>query len=164
MPMKPEIARARALLDALTPLATDCGAYCGAACCRADGDAQGMLLLPGEAGLYADCDFAQVQPAAFAGLAAPEMLVCQGWCRREERPLCCRVFPLAPRATLQGFDVRIDRRAFAVCPLAGYGMAAFDRRFVAACREAFNALAQDAECRAYLIAWSRLMDEYARGL
>lgn len=162
--MKPEIARARALLDALTPLATDCGAYCGAACCRADGDAQGMLLLPGEAELYAHCDFAQVCPAEFAGLADPAMLVCQGWCRRDERPLCCRLFPLAPRLTPDGFDVRIDRRAFAVCPLAQYGMSAFDRRFVAACRDAFNALAADAECRKYLTAWSRLMDEYARRL
>ena len=162
--MKPEIAQARALLDALTPLTTDCGTYCSAACCRADGDAQGMLLLPGEAELYESCDFAQVRPAEFAGLTAPVMLVCQGWCRRSERPLCCRLFPLAPRETDAGFDVRIDRRAFAVCPIAQYGLSAFDRRFVAACRDAFNALAQDAECREYLVAWSLLMDEYARGL
>ena len=162
--MKPELMRARELTCALTPLATDCGAYCGATCCRADGEAQGMLLMPGERELYADCEFGCVRPAGFEGLESPDMLICNGWCRRDERPFCCRVFPLAPRRVPDGFDVRIDRRAFAVCPLAGHGMRAFDRRFVEACREAFEALSADDECRKYLDAWSDLMDEYERGL
>ena len=43
-------------------------------------------------------------------------------------------------------------------------MSAFDRAFVNACTQAFDALSQDDECREYLTAWSALMDEYARGL
>lgn len=163
--MKPEIETARALLNALTPLKTDCGAVCGGACCRSDSeDEQGMLLFPGEEELYASCEWARVLPARFAGLEGARMLVCQGRCPRGERPLCCRLFPLSPHARGEGYAARVDRRAFAVCPLAGYGMSAFDREFVRACAQAFTVLARDADCRRYLDAWSALMDEYARGL
>lgn len=160
--MKLQIERARALLDELTPLKSDCGIYCGGACCRAEGDNEGMLLMPDEEAYYAHCDFAEVRPAQFLGIAQPLMLVCNGRCRRSERPLCCRVFPLAPRLRADGrFDVRIDRRAFAVCPLSAYGLSAFDPTFVQGCRTAFNALSTDGECRLYLEAWSALMDEYS---
>ena len=163
--MKAEILSARALLDALTPLKTDCGAVCGGACCQSDSeDEQGMLLFPGEEELYAECDWARVLPARFEGLESAHMLVCRGRCPRDERPLCCRLFPLSPRAAGGAYSVRIDRRAFAVCPLAGYGMSAFDRGFVRACAQAFDMLARDDDCRRYLDAWSALMDEYERGL
>ena len=163
--MKAEILSARALLDALTPLKTDCGAVCGGACCQSDSeDEQGMLLFPGEEELYAECDWARVLPARFEGLENAHMLVCQGRCPRDERPLCCRLFPLSPRAAGGAYSVRIDRRAFAVCPLAGYGMSAFDRDFVRACAQAFDMLVRDDDCRRYLDAWSALMDEYERGL
>ena len=40
---------ARDLLEQVTPLRTDCGRYCGGACCLSDEDGQGgMLLVPGE--------------------------------------------------------------------------------------------------------------------
>ena len=41
--------RAKALLENETPLKTDCGALCGAACCRTDADGKGgVYLFPGE--------------------------------------------------------------------------------------------------------------------
>ena len=44
---------ARALLADVTPLRTDCGRCCGAACCAPDEDGQGgMLLFPGEEALF----------------------------------------------------------------------------------------------------------------
>ena len=43
------ILRARALIGPLTPMITDCGALCGAACCQPDEDGQGgVYLFPGE--------------------------------------------------------------------------------------------------------------------
>ena len=48
------VARCRALLAEVTPLQTDCGRFCGAACCRSlPGEETGMLLFPGEEAFYA---------------------------------------------------------------------------------------------------------------
>ena len=45
---------AREQLCDLTPLLTDCGALCDAACCHSDADGQGgVYLFPGEETLYA---------------------------------------------------------------------------------------------------------------
>lgn len=163
--MTDKILAARALLERLTPLKSDCGIYCGGACCASESDDErGMLLFPGEEELYLGCDFAKIEPAEFYGIPHAKILVCEGDCPRDMRPLCCRIFPIAPQQKASGFGVRLDRRAFAVCPLCGYGASAFDKDFVNACREAFNLLAMDKYCRAYLVAWSALMDEYARGL
>ena len=50
------VIRARDLLSDVTPLKTDCGRICGGACCQPDEDGQGgMLLFPGEEGLYDPC-------------------------------------------------------------------------------------------------------------
>lgn len=160
--VKPEINTALALLNDLTPLKYDCGEYCdGGACCASDYPAEeGMLLFPGEEELYSDCAWADIKPAQFEGLDDARILVCNGRCRRSKRPLACRLFPLAPHMSKGRFTAAIDRRAFAVCPLVGYGISAFDRAFVKACEQAFDVLAQDDECRKYLEAWSALMDEY----
>ncbi len=44
---------ARSLLEEVTPLKSDCGRICGAACCASlEGEETGMLLFPGEEALY----------------------------------------------------------------------------------------------------------------
>ena len=49
--------RAYAAIGDLTPMLTDCGALCGAACCQTDEDGQGGVhLFPGEAARLKDCD------------------------------------------------------------------------------------------------------------
>lgn len=144
---------ARALMAAPTPLKGDCGRLCGGACCA--GDAQtGMLLFPREERLYERCAFARVVPARFSLGGAPgRLLVCEGRCPREERPLACRLFPLFLRFTPDGGTrVMLDRRSAGVCPLAGYGMEALATGFVQAAREAYDALLGDEECRAFLAA------------
>ena len=52
---------ARELLENLTPLKTDCGRLCQAACCQGD-ENTGMLLFPEEETLYEGCAFADVLP------------------------------------------------------------------------------------------------------
>ena len=116
------VMRARELLQTLTPLRRDCGGVCGAACCAPDEDGQGgMLLFPGEEALY------QPLPAGFSlrqddgVLPGMLLLTCGGVCDRALRPLACRMFPLTPvlsvRDGRERLSVRMDPRAFAVCPL-----------------------------------------------
>ena len=142
---------ARDLLSGLTPLKTDCGRLCGGACCQGD-EATGMLLFPGEEALYAHCAFARVLPAGFSlGGQGVSLLVCQGRCERENRPLACRLFTLFLRFREDGSTrVVMDRRARALCPLTGYGLSALDSAFLDAARTAYDLLLADPACAAYL--------------
>ena len=67
------VLRAHALLDALTPLKTDCGRLCDGACCQGD-ETTGMLLFPGEDALYERCAFGRVLSAGFSLGGAPTHL------------------------------------------------------------------------------------------
>ena len=98
---KTTVLRARALIGERTPLQSDCGKLCGAACCQPDEDGQGgMYLFPGEETLLpgAGGDFAPIY-------------TCAGTCAREERPLACRIFPLTPVKKENGWGVKMDVRA-----------------------------------------------------
>lgn len=145
------VLRARALLDALTPLKTDCGRLCGGACCQGD-EGTGMLLFPGEDSLYENCGFGRVVPADFAlGGGQAKLFVCGGRCPREERPLACRLFPLFLAFMKSGkTKVRMDTRAASVCPLYSCGAIGLDGDFLAAAREAYDVLLEDETCAAYL--------------
>lgn len=149
--MSAAVLSARALLSGLTPLKADCGRLCGGACCQGD-EATGMLLFPGEEALYAHCAFARVLSAGFSlGGQGVSLLVCQGRCERENRPLACRLFPLFLRFREDGSTrVVMDRRARALCPLTGYGLSALDSAFLDAARTAYDLLLADPACAAYL--------------
>lgn len=145
---------AREHLMDVTPLRRDCGRTCGAACCRSDEDGQGgMLLFPGEEALY------DPLPAGFAitrddaVMPGMNLLTCAGSCLREQRPLACRMFPLTPVLALEDgrerLRVRVDPRAFAVCPLSEYGVRGMDGAFGRAVLESARALCQYEEHRAY---------------
>ena len=142
---------ARALLDALTPLKTDCGRLCAGACCQGD-EQTGMLLFPEEETLYENCAFARVHPAHFAlGGAQAKLLVCDGHCNRVNRPLACRLFPLFLAFKPDGGTrLRMDARARSVCPLTDYGLSALDPAFRQAARAAYDLLLEDDACAAYL--------------
>ncbi len=146
------VLRARALLQHITPLKSDCGRVCGAACCAPDEDGQGgMLLFPGEEALYS------VLPEGFAlsrddsVLPGMTLLTCSGRCDRNDRPLACRLFPLTPVIKEEGrIALRMDPRAFSCCPLAENGPRALDPAFIDAAREAARVLCQSDENKAYL--------------
>ncbi len=153
---------ARALLDTLTPLRQDCGALCGAACCQPDAEADsGMYLFPGEAALYATADWARVLPTRWVVDGAPvPLLVCEGRCPRDQRPLSCRLFPLAPRIQNGVLTLRMDPRARPVCPLCSSGMRGLSPAFVAAAESALTALFAAPEHRAFLAALDALLRQY----
>lgn len=156
------ILAARALLCHHTPLLSNCGTYCAAACCQPDEEGRGgVYLFPGEEALYARCDWARVVPSDWiVDGASVSMLVCEGACPRYLRPLACRMFPLTPREHGGAFVARVDRRAFAMCPLATHGVRALDKAFVENAERAFALIAREDQGRAFLRAWQRLEDRY----
>ena len=97
MELREAVAEARRILADVTPLKTDCGRACGGACCQPDEDGQGgMLLFPGEEALYADLPEGFSIREDHAVLPGAKLLICDGFCARENRPLSCRLFPMLP--------------------------------------------------------------------
>ena len=149
------LTRCRDLLADVTPLPDDCGRRCGAACCASlPGEETGMLLFAGEAELYADKPGWTVRETG-----AGPMVVCPGTCRRGERPLACRLFPLLP--VLRGEEVRVamDARARVVCPLAASGPRGLQGAFVEAVRACGRLLAEDPAQRLVLESLTRAQDD-----
>lgn len=155
------ILEAYAAIGAATPMLTDCGALCGAACCRPDGDGQGgVALLPGEEDLLSGIAWGHIERDAAMG--AP-MLVCDGPCQRERRPFLCRAFPLCPVIGRDGrWAVRMDARARAVCLLARSGVRSLDPAFVRGVVRAARLLASDPEGEAFLARWAEIEAEFRK--
>ena len=154
--MLPEsIRQARELFHSLTPLTSDCGLFCGGACCRSlPGEETGMLLFPGEEVYYAD------QPEyTLRSAAQGTLLICPGRCERDDRPLSCRLFPLLPMLRAEGVKVATDLRARTVCPLARQGKDALSAEFVEAVRRAGQILAEDENQRPFLEMLTAQQDE-----
>ena len=128
------------LFAGVTPLKTDCGVLCGAACCKGD-DTVGMLLFPGE---ETSLPVYEAQGRRF--------VLCGGGCERAQRPLSCRIFPLFPAADEAGrITVTADLRGLSVCPLARQAEnVRFDPRFVRRVKKAGKLLAKDPACLAFL--------------
>ncbi len=149
------LARARTLLETVTPLHSNCGLTCGGACCRPlEGETTGMLLFPGEDAYYAGRDSYRMTSTGHGIL-----LTCEGRCGRADRPLSCRLFPLLPLLRADGVKVATDLRAKTVCPLARYGKDGLAAEFVSAVREAGRILAEDETQRAFLIQLTENQDE-----
>ena len=146
---------ARELLAEVTPLKRDCGRLCGARCCRSmPGEETGMLLFPGEEELYRNREEWRVTETA-EGL----MVLCPGTCRREERPLSCRIFPLLMLVRDGKIRTATDLRARAVCPLARMGRRALDPGFTEAVARAGEVLMAEEEQAAFLRRLTRSQDE-----
>lgn len=145
---------ARALLQDLTPLKADCGRRCSAACCQPDAEGQGgMLLFPGEEALYAPRPgWASLSESGLALGGRPlHLLTCDGACDRALRPLACRIFPLTPFVDAKGtLTLRLDVRAWPVCPLMAFGLSGLSGAFVAATEAAMRLLWEDPLQRAYM--------------
>lgn len=137
----------RALLEDVTPLKTDCGRVCGGACCQSDEDGQGgMLLFPGEEKMYDPLPEGFSLTRDDSVLPGMLLLLCDGQCDREKRPLSCRIFPMLPSP--QGG--KMDRRAWAVCPLMEYGKRGLNPEFTEKVREVGEILYACPEHRAFL--------------
>lgn len=153
--MNTSLSIARDILEAITPLNSDCGLTCAHACCSSmEGDETGMLLFPGEEVCYDGLPGYDLKPAALGTL-----LICSGRCQRCERPLSCRMFPLLPVLRDDGIKVAVDLRAKPVCPLARQGRSAMSQAFIDAVRQAGRILAEDDVQRDFLRALTRQQDD-----
>jgi Fe-S-cluster containining protein len=159
------ILAARTLLQDITPLKTDCGRRCGAACCKPDADGQGgMLLFPGEEALYDPApDWATITESPIVIEGKPLLfLTCDGHCPREERPLACRIFPLTPALKDGKPIVQLDIRAWPLCPLMPHGVSGLSRDFVAAAQAGAALLCEEATARAYIAWLTDTLADYGR--
>ncbi len=156
--------QAREMLENVTPLMTNCGLLCGGACCEADEDGQGgVLLFPGERELLRDEKWMEVLPSPMPvdGIDYG-MMVCQGTCDRKMRPLGCRIFPLTPVKGKSGaWKVRTDRRAWAMCPLMSSGIKGLNPQFVETVLQVVRLIASDPEGERFLLEWQDLEESYA---
>lgn len=155
--MREPLLKARELLRDVTPLKTDCGLMCGHACCACDEDGQGgVWLLEEEEEQLKARDWVQIIPDGDIN-----MLMCRSLCDRDMRPFFCRIFPLIGVVRKGKWDVRMDRRAWAVCPLMSGGIRGLDPQFVSAAREAVTVLAADEAYEKALRKWARLERAFA---
>jgi hypothetical protein len=157
------IRRAYEAIGEKTPMESDCGSLCSAACCFTDEDGQGGVnLLPGEEAQLQDIDWGKIDRDSH--MDAP-MLMCTDMCAREIRPFLCRIFPLCPVIGKSGkWTVRMDARARAVCPLSGGGLNGLDPEFVRACAKAVRILAEDEQGEAFLARWAEIEAEFRKPL
>ena len=143
--------QARDILENLTPLKSDCGQYCGSACCKDNGEAgSGVWLLPGEGADFAP-EFLKPGRLPVAGKTVVT-LYCGAACDRKKRPYLCRIFPLVPYYSekKQAWSVRMDRRAAQICPLFSMGTKALCPAFTEGVRQSVQLLASDPEWEAVL--------------
>lgn len=157
------IVQAREWLAEVTPLRRDCGGICGAACCQSDEDGQGgMLLFPGEEALYDPLPPGFAITADDSVMAGMRLLTCSGTCDRAARPLSCRMFPLTPVLAIadgeERLRVRMDPRAFSVCPLSEQGVRGLAPEFGQAVLKSARALCEFEEHRAYFRALARYFE------
>ena len=150
------------LFDDVTPLPVDCGNLCDAACCKGD-DETGMYLFPFENVMFKNCpgNF-KIEKSEFEyGGKNVDILLCDPFCRRETRPLACRIFPLVPYIDKTGnFDVVLDRRARYMCPLAA-AMAKddLDTEFVRRVKYISGIMMRVPALKEFIYEQSRLIDE-----
>ncbi len=151
-----------------TPLGKlDCGKLCGHACCLGDRHT-GMLLFPQEEKLFADgldqSFTLHPSPFSYGNGKRALLLVCSGKCKREIRPLSCRIFPLVPyKSAPASYCPILDPRARRLCPLAAANdRKLFNPEFITAVQRLFRYLALFPQIRPFLDALSKEAEEYLR--
>ncbi len=111
------------LLRDVTPINADCGNLCSGECCKGD-NKTGMILFPCEEKLFENNpDYKVIKTSDNKNL-----VICNGKCNRETRPLSCRIFPLVPVFVDGKIYVIDDPRATGICPLL-YDEIPLDKKF-----------------------------------
>lgn len=148
--------QARKNLETLTPLTKNCGLLCGQACCQPDETKEnGMLLFPGEERYYTGQSWCRMKATGQGNL-----LICDGTCPRETRPLACRIFPLVPVVKEQGeVAIQMDPRARGTCPLVKYGIQGLHKDFVEAVHRQMETLVADPAQKAFLQGLTQVVKE-----
>lgn len=131
-------------LQNVTPLESDCGKICDGECCKGDADT-GMLLFPGEEKFLKNVDGFTIKEDS----ANRKILICNGKCNRNYRPIACRIFPLFPLLHEDRVYVIDDPRAKGVCPLL-YDEMKLNKTFERKVGKAGRILAKNKEMSVFL--------------
>ena len=131
---------AYALIGTRTPIKADCGKLCGKACCK--GDAAGMVLFPGEEFILSGVSGFYIEDIEYMDIHGIKLLLCDGKCNRDLRPLACRIFPVAPDINDSGnIGVQADIRGRRMCPI--WDLEHVDKDFIESIEKVFALLGQD---------------------
>jgi Fe-S-cluster containining protein len=148
-----------------TPLTVDCGKLCGGACCESDDNEEtGMYLFPGEEKLFINNpDFKIIDSEFSYGDEFAKILICKGVCKREIRPLSCRIFPIIPYLKGDDFTLIFDPRAKSVCPLVELSdINELDEVFIKKTKKVIKLLMKFKKTRAFLEALCDILDDYLK--
>ncbi len=147
--MKKELyEEAREILGNFTPLRADCGQLCDKSCCKGD-SRTGMLLFPGEE--------TALEVIEKNGM---RLAVCSGICRRNERPLSCRIFPFFPVYRNGRIRAMPDLRGINICPLLSHAdEVKFSRRFLRRVERVGVLLYSDPDCAAFMDGIAKEIEE-----
>lgn len=154
-----------------TPLRVDCGKLCNKACCSEETSAgdemeeAGMYLFPGEKNLFINHPNYRVLPSDFIyGKKHADIVICNGPCERETRPLSCRIFPLVPYFREEtGLKIIQDPRAYVMCPLSTKDAYPYlDPKFIKKTTSVFRLLTQFSEVRQFLVGLADILDDYLK--
>ncbi len=157
------------LFDEVTPVPVDCGQLCSRACCR--GDDSGMFLFPGEKEVFEllNPNWIRIEKTDFNYTYDNKryntpIAMCSGTCDRYQRPLACRIFPLAPHLNKDGrIEIIIDPRGKGICPMAkAFHIEDFDSAFVRNVKRTFTLLAKNKQFYSFLKEFSKYLDEFER--
>ncbi|HPF56140.1 MAG TPA: hypothetical protein PLV03_06335 [Clostridiales bacterium] len=148
--------KAYALLDDLTPIQADCGELCNKQCCKG-GDEDGMILFPYEKEFLDGQRFLK-----FSEKDGFETAVCKGRCKREWRPMACRIYPFVPVFKGDSIEVQPDPRATYICPLVLHGGEYIDPAFIQAVKEAFAVLAELPGFEEFMKQYDAMLDGYRK--
>lgn len=156
--MNENLTKARELLERSAPLGrTDCGKLCGGLCCKGD-ENTGMWLFPHEEELYRDNpDFTIKETDGNQGY---KMIICNGTCKRKERPFACRIYPFYPKIDGEKITVIKDLRGFSDCPILKEEMKP-DLKFLRNLRKAARYLIRDEETKKYIINVQKEIEDIA---
>jgi len=148
------------LLKDVTPLEVDCGGLCDGACCKGDGES-GMYLFPGEEVMYNGNEpWMKIYDSEFIFKDKPvKIAICNGSCKRNKRPLSCRIFPLFVD---KDNNLVMDVRAKGLCPLvtATIPFEQYNPQFIHNVKRVFKILNNNKITREYVDETRKLIDEY----
>ena len=150
--IKEVLLKAVSIIGELTPLSVDCGQLCDRACCNdGDGEETGMLLFPSEEKIFEQYSWGHTVDTEFvlSNGRVIRLFVCDEYCKRECRPLSCRIFPLFYDPDRD--EVVTDVRGKGLCPLCFFSPdEEYDPDFVRAVHDAFEVLSEDDECMEFI--------------
>ena len=97
------------------------------------------------------------------GKKCAKIVVCNGVCKRDERPLSCRIFPVIPYIKDGKFEVIFDPRAKSICPLCKLpDFSQLDKSFIKKVENTTSLLLKFRQTSLFLERLTDILDDYMK--